>query len=229
MTIVVKKGMVKLKVKESKETKNFMAWIPPHSKHPASKVTVFHCKTPRYILVWLRDWHNAWHAGQGQSLVERYLKIPQIEATFACMSKAKGWQARSCGKGEDSWRGRKWTFVQSHSPRFFASMLSFENAASSYKYLKDKGWVDSFLAFADASTMWDDNRLDNSIAIDCIHKWLLGFLQCWAFQILFWFSFGPAFSVLIKPTHQISLSIWWLSSPYPYPIHYSLLISEWNK
>eukprot|EP00438_Fugacium_kawagutii_P029025 Skav200752 [mRNA] locus=scaffold1117:384609:389142:- [translate_table: standard] len=141
--------------------------------HSVIEVTVFHCKTPRYVLHWLRDWHNSWHAGQGQSLVERYLKIPTIDATFSCMCKTKGWSARSCGKGEDSWRGRKWTFVQAHSPRFFVSMLSFENAASSYKYLKEKGWVESALAFMDASTMWDDNRLDNAVAIDCIHKWLL--------------------------------------------------------
>ena len=136
-------------------------------------VTIFHTKTPKYIRTWLRDWHNQWHSGQGQSLVERYQKIPVIDATFACLCKAKGWQARTCGKGEDSWRGRKWTFVQNHSPRWFTSMLSFENAASTIKFLKQKDWYESFVAFADACTMWDDTRLDNALAIDVIHKWLL--------------------------------------------------------
>ena len=56
---------------------------------------------------------------KGRVLVERYLKIPQIEATFACMSKAKGWQARSCGKGEDSWQRAEVDLRSISFPTFF--------------------------------------------------------------------------------------------------------------
>ena len=134
---------------------------------------MFHAKTPRYAIVWLRDFHNAWHSGQTQTVVEKMRKIKPLDAQWAAHCKLRGWTARSCGTKENSYRHRNWTFIGEHSPRTFPSMNAFESYRAIVNFATSKQCFDSILSLIDGITMYDDSRLSDNVFMEVAHKWML--------------------------------------------------------
>ena len=132
---------------------------------------MFHAKTPRYAIVWLRDFHNAWHSGQTQTVVEKMRKIKPLDAQWSAHCKLRGWTARSCGTKENSYRHRNWTFIVEHSPRTFPSMNVFESYRAIVNFATSKQCLDSILSLIDGITMYDDSRLSDNVFIEVAHKW----------------------------------------------------------
>lgn len=134
---------------------------------------MFHAKTPRFAIVWLRDFHNAWHSGQTQTVVEKMRKIKPLDAQWAAHCKLRGWTARSCGTKENSYRHRNWTFIAEHSPRTFPSMNVFESYRAIVNFATSKQCLDSILSLIDGITMYDDSRLSDNVFMELAHKWML--------------------------------------------------------
>jgi len=76
-----------------------------------SKVVLFHAKTPQDVTNFLRDFHNKWNDALGKSFLSIILESRQHNLSWLAHAKLKKLSATNCGKGENSFAARCWTYV----------------------------------------------------------------------------------------------------------------------
>ncbi len=73
---------------------------------------IFEPDIPNDVVIWLRDWHNSWHSGSGVTFLELLQRIPTIDASWSNYASDRGWTWRGSGTGENSFEGKRFTYVK---------------------------------------------------------------------------------------------------------------------
>ncbi len=96
---------------------------------------------PDDVAEWLINWNNEFHGGSSLSWMQVLGHVVPLESNYKAHAIIQGWVTRG-GTGEDSDRGRTWTFIKTQGceKKGLSSMNMYDRAKSLVHNLDDLGW-----------------------------------------------------------------------------------------
>ncbi len=156
---------------------------------------LLHWLTPEDVIVWLRDWHNSFHAGSKFSFLEALDLISTYEATYQAQLVAN--VTPKNGRGDHSARQLQWTWIQDHersqngddfasraadtgdvdhqqgaAPARIPSMKFYESGRSINKFLRRKNVAQTFHEMMGCMVDFRDGRLQNDVIISNLNYFI---------------------------------------------------------
>jgi hypothetical protein len=136
----------------------------------ATKAIQLDHRTPLDVIVYLVNFHNKWHLGANTTFIQRLRLIPDVDARFGQVCKNRGWTSRSCGKKDDSFHSRTWTWLIGEAKLdkdMFKDMTAYENARALVNFLnkpKQRAWMDAFAEHMNSIALYDDSAVSSNEA-----------------------------------------------------------------
>lgn len=134
------------------------------------QVTILHARTPKDVTDFVRDFCNLWHHGANKNFVDCMSEAKKIEQGWQAHALTSGITARSCGRGDDSYRSRQWRWIDEHHSKVFETMEAYELGKVAYNFMVDEKFWEPFGKFVGNVGLLDDPRVSNKTVMKVLHS-----------------------------------------------------------
>ena len=135
-------------------------------------VDEYHAKTPRDIIVYLRDTYNKFGGGTGKTVRDVFEELPDMEASWLTYADREGISLSSSARsgGKSSPAAKCYEYIEKNYPSVFKDQDQWENTKSAVRFLIARGWHKDFIWLLGDRCDFTDKTLDNASLLDLVYR-----------------------------------------------------------